>query len=379
MTVENIKIVLKQNHWTLILFILVLVITILHYSTSIHNEPMHALYRKLYYIPILLAAFYHGLQGALFCSLGCVALYLPHLHFDHGADYLITNADRSLEIVLYLVIASITGAYSSYQKKLLKKLQQNNEDLKNRTQQLVAVQSALQKHERLYSIGLLGAGVSHEIKNPLASLKGILEIILGEEKKCSLEESQELSVIALQEINRIQEILNRFLSLTKTESDQVQPVSLKAVCQDMKELVKPERNRKRVDCKLSLPANDCIFYGPSSPIQQVLLNLLLNAIAFAKTNVSIELKDIDNGFEISVSNDGIGIPEHLREKIFEFFFSTRQAGNGLGLPISLQLMKQMSGDLKLTSLEHPTTFTMYIPKHFNFIEGSKHQLAIKKV
>lgn len=367
---------MREHKWSFLIIVIVLVITLLHYNTHLHHEPLHALYRKLYYLPILLAAFHFGLSGSIVCAVVCVILYVPHLHFDHGADYLMSNADRSLEVVLYVVIALITGGYSSLQKRLIGELRTSHEDLKSRTESLVAAQEALQKHIRLHSLGLLGAGVSHEIRNPLASLKGSLEIAFGDDKACSPQERKELSDIALNEVNRIQEILNRFLSLTKSEASPGQSTDLKELCQDMMELTRAERNKAGLNCSLKLPPSDCIFYGPPGPIQQVLLNLLINAIATAKSKVDIVLQVQDEHFELSVMDDGEGVPQSLETAIFEFFYTTRQDGSGLGLPISSQLMNQMSGSLILKNNSNPTVFTMTFPSAIPYCDGGKHHLAL---
>ncbi|MCJ8344013.1 ATP-binding protein [bacterium] len=367
----------KTYLWASLIITMVLLVTFLHYGTHTHHTPLHALYRKLYYLPILMSAFHFGFKGALICAFSCALLYFPHLHMDWGADYLVKNADRSLEVLLYIVIAAITGAYSSYQKKLIHQLQQSHQSLKQQTENLLSVQKTLRKHEKLHAIGLLGAGISHEIRNPLASLKGILEILLSEQQNNDLAQKKELGQIALQEVSRIQDILTRFLSLSKEEKIENPQVDLKKVCLDLVELTKAEVKKSKLESNLELCDQDCIYQGPSGPIQQVLLNLLLNAISMAQHKISIQLKSEPDGFSILVSDDGMGVKEGMEESIFNFFYTTKQEGSGLGLAISSELMHQIGGQVKVLQNCQPTIFQMSFPPKILLNDLGKHKITLK--
>ena len=374
----------KKWIWGVITLMMILGITFLHYSTHVHHHPLHALYRKLYYLPILLGAFHFGFKGALVCASLCSLMYLPHIHFDHGADYLMKNADRTLEILLYFVIAIITGAYSSSQRRLLGQLEKTNHELMEQTESLLSAEKSLRKQERLHALGLLGAGISHEIKNPLASLKGILEIVLEEPTEGtsqgllkSEEQRKELGEIALSEVGRIQEILSRFMSLNQQEASPDEPVDIKEVCQNLIDLTRSQWKPKGINIKLILPTGPCTFHGPSGPLKQVLLNLLLNALAAAKVLIEIHLTCDDGKASILVRDDGAGVEPGSEEAIFEYFYTTRSDGNGLGLAISSELMNQLGGSLELLNPSTPTEFQMDFPLQFSPVEGGKHQVVLK--
>jgi two-component system sensor histidine kinase HydH len=362
--------------WTILILLMVLIVTSLHYNTHTHHTPLHALYRKLYYIPILISAFRFGFKGALICALSCATLYFPHLHCDWGADYLIKNADRSLEVLLYVVIAVITGTYSSYQKKLVAALQKSHNTLKLQTEDLLTAQNVIRKQEKLHAVSLLGAGISHEIRNPLASLKGILEIVLMENESCDAKQKSELSKIAFQEVCRIQDVLNNFLTLSKEETSDCVEVNLKEVCQNLVDLTKTEANKNELALKLQIPSADCVFIGPSSSIQQVVLNLLLNAIAVAKHSIDIKLFKDDQQYKIQVIDDGEGISKDLETAIFDFFYTTKQNGNGLGLAISAELMHQIGGDIKIIQNVSPTILQISFPEKVKYSNGGKHKVTI---
>ncbi|PCJ18199.1 MAG: hypothetical protein COB02_11465 [Candidatus Cloacimonadota bacterium] len=365
--------------WLIIIALMVIGISFLHYGTHTHHTPLHALYRKLYYIPILLSAFRFGFKGAMICSFSCSLLYFPHLQWDWGADYFSKNADRTLEVFLYILIAAITGAYSSYQKKLILELKKSHQTLKAQTQNLLIAQGTLKKHEKLHAIGLLGAGISHEIKNPLASLKGILEILLNQNQNCSLEQKKELGDIALKEVTRIQDILSRFLSLGKEEQYQTNNIDLKKLCQDIIELTKSEGKKEGINSILTTQNQEYIYEGPSNPVQQVLLNLLLNAIAMASSKIEIILSQESKHFTILVCDDGIGIKQGQEEAIFDFFFTTKQEGSGLGLAISSELMHQIGGNVKIIKNSSPTIFQMSFPKKAPSNHLGKHELTLKEI
>jgi len=360
--------------WNALILGLVCTVTFLHYGTHTHETPLHALYRKLYYLPILLSAIRYGLKGGLGCSLLCAGLYFPHLHFDWGADYLVRNADKSLEVLLYQVVGIIVGLYADHQNRLRTNLEEAHKNLQQKTETLVKAQNSLYRHEKLQAMALLGAGISHEIRNPLASLKGILE--MGFQGKN--DNRKELEKIAIEEVGRIQGILDKFITLNAQDHRAITRVHLQEMLGRVVELMETSLKKKKIFLELTLPEDPSFFEGPEGILHQVVLNLILNSKDSGASKILVILIKDESGYELSIEDNGRGVPVSQVESVFDFFFTTREDGSGLGLSISSQLMEQIGGSLELVHHQHPTRFLMKFPHKCPFKDGSKHDVVLSE-
>ncbi|MBT3785970.1 HAMP domain-containing histidine kinase [bacterium] len=359
--------------WVGSISVLIVAVSMLHYGTHTHEIPLHALFRKLYYLPILMGAIRFGVRGGLLCSIVCTILYFPHLHFDWGANYFYENADKTLEIAMYQVIALIVGLSADYQRTLRGNLEDAHQNLEEKTKTLLQAKRSLNRHEKLQAMALLGAGISHEIRNPLASLKGILEMLFESSKEAR---DEELKSIATNEVLRIQNILDRFLKLHQEDNEETSEIDLVELLHQLRELMEGPCKKRGLRLEMETQQRPCIYRGPGGILQQVLINLILNSQEAARSLVHIKLCGVQSQFEIEVSDDGDGVAEESREAIFDFFFTTRKEGTGLGLSISSQLMDRLGGNLSLKKASNPTVFKISFPAIWRKIDGSKHDLAI---
>ena len=137
-------------------------VSLLHYLTPVlHHAAWHALFQRLYYVPIILGAYWFGFRWGLFLSLLCGLVYAPHIFFQWSTNPMAADS-KYVEIVMFVVIASLVGTLSDIQK-----LQQR---------QLLETTKQLHRADRLSLLGQLAAGLAHEIRNPLGSLIGSDEI-----------------------------------------------------------------------------------------------------------------------------------------------------------------------------------------------------------
>lgn len=118
----------SDARWIVALASSLILITLVHYSTSIEHRPFHNIYRRLYYIPIILASFRYGLRGGLACSIAVSLLYLPHVIFQWGG-VLVQNLEQFLEIVLYNVVGCVTGCLSEREKREKSRYQRTSHEL----------------------------------------------------------------------------------------------------------------------------------------------------------------------------------------------------------------------------------------------------------
>ena len=159
-----------------VIVVLVSIITILHFSTGTEHMYLHQIYQRSYYIPIVLASFWFEIWGGLATAIGLTALYLIHIRHDwsHHPDY---SFQQYAEIAMYLIIAALVGYLSQVQRKTREQLENAGSQLKAAYQKLNETFDQLRHSDRLASLGQLSAGIAHEIRNPLGSIQGAVDIL----------------------------------------------------------------------------------------------------------------------------------------------------------------------------------------------------------
>ena len=157
---------------------LLLLVTALHYLTTTQEVNAHDIYRRLYYVPIVLGGVWFALRGGIATSILASLLYMPHVlfHWQHNPTIAL---EQYLEIVLYNVIGCLTGflAQRERQQKLryqkaAETLERSYDTLREQADQIIEIEEQLRRADRLSALGELSAGMAHEIRNPLGSIKG---------------------------------------------------------------------------------------------------------------------------------------------------------------------------------------------------------------
>ena len=154
----------------------VLVISAFHYTTSTEQRYLHEIYQRLYYVPILLAAFWYGPAGGVCTALLTSGLYLYHIQRDwhHFPMY---TFNQYAEIFLYHAIGLLVGVLSSRERRQRRDLERTSRRLSEAYESLQKTFEHLRQADRLASMGQLSAGIAHEIRNPLGTIKGSIEIL----------------------------------------------------------------------------------------------------------------------------------------------------------------------------------------------------------
>jgi len=239
------------------------------------------------------------------------------------------------------------------------------QELDSREKALKDAQAALVQSEKLAAFGQLGAGIAHEIKNPLAGILGLTQ--LSKRKLSEDEPIYKNLVIIEKETNRCTTIIQNLLKFARQEKVEFDSVDLNQVAQDATAIVEHqlEMNKVRLERKLTdaLPA----IRGNANQIQQVLINLMINAqqaMEGSAGTVTVSTNAADGQVQVVVSDDGPGIPEEIKAKIFDPFFTTKAVGKGtgLGLSVSYGIVKEHQGDIRVDSrLDAGTSFTLIFP------------------
>ncbi|KJR44707.1 Sporulation kinase C [Desulfosporosinus sp. I2] len=195
-------------------------------------------------------------------------------------------------------------------------------------------------------INEVSAGLAHEIRNPLTTIKGFMQLITPEQWPESYRPYQQL---VLDEIYTIEQVLSKFLLIASPSAPQIELLSLAETIHATTQLIQPLRDRKAVTIVLELSSNAVYIMGDPEQLLQALLSILKNAIEASPQggSVIIRLTDHESHVRISVIDNGPGIPENLRNRVLDPFFSTHKEGTGLGLTIAQQIILAHHGMLHI--------------------------------
>lgn len=203
----------------------------------------------------------------------------------------------------------------------------------------------LRKSDRLSAIGQLAAGIAHEIRNPLTSIKGFLQFL---QEKSS---DHEYFDIMLHEIDRIELITNEFLILAKPQAKTYSQTSIKSILHSFLPLVETQANMSNILIETEIDEHIPAIYCDSNQIKQVFLNIMKNSIESMPEGgvIRIRVMKKEGHIQILIEDSGCGIPPERLKRIGEPFYSTKEKGTGLGLMIIFKIIKEHKGSIQINS------------------------------
>ncbi len=227
-----------------------------------------------------------------------------------------------------------------------------------------ALRREIERSQRLASVGRLAAGVAHEIRNPLSSIKGFATYF--KQRYQDVPEDQQTADIMIQEVDRLNRVISQLLEFARPVTVSPKPTSLKTLVKDSLKLIERQSQDKQISIDTRNSAHiDEVKIDPDR-INQVLLNLYLNAIEAmepgGKLRIEISDSEENGGLIIQTSDTGHGISDADLSRIFDPYFTTKSSGTGLGLAIVHNIVEAMGGTIEVKSeAEAGTTFTVVIP------------------
>ena len=239
-------------------------------------------------------------------------------------------------------------------------------ELKDREKALKGLYGQLVQSEKMAAFGALGAGIAHEVKNPLAGILGIAQLSLrGVDGGHPLEKN--LKIIE-KETKRCKVIIENLLKFARQEQVEFDEVEIPQVMADALAIVDHQLGINNVKVEQELEEGIPTCKGNANQLQQVLMNLMINAQQAMGGNagtVKLSARKLEQGqVELRVSDTGPGIPKEIQQKIFEPFFTTKPAGQGtgLGLSVTYGIIKDHGGEIRLESeVGEGTTFIITLP------------------
>jgi two-component system NtrC family sensor kinase len=230
--------------------------------------------------------------------------------------------------------------------------------------ELQKIQQALLQSEKLAAMGRLTSQIAHELNNPIYGIMNTLELLKTEIPPES--KRRRILELALSETQRLSEMLRNMLSFSKPEEEKRRPIKMNELVEGI--LLVMEKQMKEVNIKVETSFDDGIpeVMASTNQMRQVMLNIIKNAKeAMPKGGtLTVRTSREDNKVLIHIQDTGIGIPEEIRDKIYEAFFTTKSKvkGVGLGLSVCYGIIKDHGGEIKVESEEEKgTTFTISLP------------------
>lgn len=221
----------------------------------------------------------------------------------------------------------------------------------------------IRRLERLANVGMLSAGMAHEIKNALVSVKTFIDLLLDRNQDA------ELADVVGREMRRINALVSQTLKFSGPSRPSFSTVRLHDVLDHSLRMVQPQVRTKAIALKRSFQATPGVVRGDDYQLEQVFLNLFLNAVEAMGTAGSLTIAtetvtDHAPGVRVTITDTGAGIPPENMSRLFEPFFTTKTEGTGLGLAIARRIVQEHTGTIEARSeINKGTTVSVVLPSH----------------
>ena len=316
-------------------------------------------YFPIFFLPVVSAAIYFGPVASLVwttvASLAYLSLLIPVWdEYDLGT----TGATiLTIRILFFYVAAILVNRFAVENRRQVHRLQEFSEKLEETNRQLRRAEADARRAERLAALGQLSAGLAHEIRNPLAVIKGSADM-LNRKVAASEPLTAELAGYISSEVNRLNSLVVRFLDFARPSKLDLQPVRITEVVDRALEAATASCPNAGVhvvrDYAPDLPA----VPADAQLCEQVFVNLITNAMQAMETqdaslertlrlSVASEEQNGERGVGVIVADSGPGVPPELREQIFNPFFTSKKDGVGLGLSIVAKIVDDHRGTIRL--------------------------------
>ena len=232
-------------------------------------------------------------------------------------------------------------------------------------QDRLELEARIYQSEKLTSLGLMATTIAHEVKNPLSSIKTIVQVLHENAKG---EDAKDLSIV-ISEINRLNSVLEKLLSFARTSENRLEPIDMTTVIKEILDLVKHQARKSNVKITFNTVDNIPSILAKKQNVREIAFNLVFNAIQAmyngGELKISLQLKpkldrrDIEEGkllsivnnewVQLTVHDNGPGMSREQLKKIFDPFYTSKSVGTGLGLAIVKRNIQEMGGYLNVHS------------------------------
>jgi signal transduction histidine kinase len=312
-------------------------------------------YYPIFYLPIVTAALYFGPWMTLLWTAIASACYCSYL-YQALEEYDLTAAgfaDLALRIMFFFMAAMLVNRFAEESRRQTKLYQQLAEQLAETNRQLMQAQAEARRSERLAALGQLSAGLAHEIRNPLGVIKGSAEM-LTQKLDGANDLARELAGYISVEVNRLSALVTQFLNFARPLHADAHPTDLTALLDRVLKNVSEQWKGKPVRIERAYASDLPLVPIDEGLCEQAFINLVQNAHeAMENTGGTLTVEVVratqndTQGILVSISDSGPGVPDSMREEIFNPFVTTKKTGVGLGLSIVAQIIDGHHGTIRV--------------------------------
>jgi two-component system sensor histidine kinase HydH len=311
----------------------------------------HAIHGRLCYIPIILGAIWFGVRGGAGIAVFISILTLPYAVWGTHRHHVNPTGEYT-EMIFYIAIGLVSGILIELQRRERRRSE--------------ALSSELARERHLSSLGQMAAGLAHEIKNPLGSIKGSAEILGDDFPEGS--RKHEMARVLIKESDRLNRVVEDFLNFAKPRPIERKPVRIESVVDDVLSQIEVGAASKKIRVVRKFDSDVPAAPLDAEKLHQVFLNLALNAVAALSDGGTLTVEtrlttsEGKQNVVVVFADDGVGIDPGDMEKVFDPFFTRSEKGTGLGLSVSHAIVRNHGGHIEIAA-NHPrgTRFSVVLP------------------
>jgi two-component system, sporulation sensor kinase E len=227
----------------------------------------------------------------------------------------------------------------------------------------VLLDQHLQRTDKLAVVGKVAAGVAHEIRNPLTTVRGFLQVMMNRLSEKEMDEEEEYLRMMVAEVDKVESLVKELLLLSKPQRTARRHCQLSQVVRALEPFILEQAAEKKLRAQVTLDEDTPAVVGDEELLSHVIVQLVENAVEAMDVGgrLTVSVRRENRLVRLDVGDTGPGIPYYQMDQVFDAFFTTKEKGTGLGLPICQKIVSDHGGEIHVSSKGFGTTFSVLLP------------------